>query len=212
MACLCCLCFPWFGGWKVFADLLALLPLICLWAAEGEQQICSKWRHINCTYSASLFFLVGHIDQHGLVDDNTRVRAFLSSLIGYWLWVPLQQLQLKQAKSYNIIIALFRTSFVCLFLVFCTPGLIRCLVVHSGHTWLSTGTSHGHLVNWDLRYQREIAFAALPYQNQVSILNLKVYESPRQQRAAPPATLVCQNHCQIWFLLEHFAFIAYHHF
>ncbi|VEL37089.1 unnamed protein product [Protopolystoma xenopodis] len=41
-------------------------------------------------------------------------------------------------------------------------GLIRCLALHSVHTWLASGTSRGHLVSWDLRYQRPVTFACHP--------------------------------------------------
>ncbi|BHF63741.1 phosphoinositide-3-kinase, regulatory subunit 4 [Sparganum proliferum] len=72
-------------------------------------------------------------------------------------------------------------------------GLIRCLAVHSGHTWLVSGTSRGHIVSWDLRYQREISFSLLPYDGRVSIMSLQIWENPScswMDDRSKPSTLI----------------------
>uniref|UniRef100_A0A5K3F786 non-specific serine/threonine protein kinase n=1 Tax=Mesocestoides corti TaxID=53468 RepID=A0A5K3F786_MESCO len=76
-------------------------------------------------------------------------------------------------------------------------GLIRCLVVHSGHTWLAAGTSHGHVVNWDLRYQREISHFQLPYGNCVSITGLKLYESQRNSSTSTLILVATDHHNEV---------------
>ncbi|CAH8499372.1 unnamed protein product [Schistosoma turkestanicum] len=57
-------------------------------------------------------------------------------------------------------------------------GLILSMAVHSFHTWLVTGTSRGHLICWDLRYKRQIAYTEHPYQPGVGILDLQIAETP----------------------------------
>ncbi|KAK4471256.1 hypothetical protein MN116_004701 [Schistosoma mekongi] len=59
-------------------------------------------------------------------------------------------------------------------------GLILSMAMHSFHTWLVTGTSRGHLVCWDLRYKRQIAYTEHPYQPGISILDLQIAETPSQ--------------------------------
>ncbi|CAH8546737.1 unnamed protein product [Schistosoma guineensis] len=56
-------------------------------------------------------------------------------------------------------------------------GLILSMVVHSFHTWLVTGTSRGHLICWDLRYKRQIAYTEHPYQPGIGILDLQIAET-----------------------------------
>lgn len=51
------------------------------------------------------------------------------------------------------------------------------MVVHSFHTWLVTGTSRGHLICWDLRYKRQIAYTEHPYQPGIGILDLQIAET-----------------------------------
>ncbi|CAH8557711.1 unnamed protein product [Heterobilharzia americana] len=57
-------------------------------------------------------------------------------------------------------------------------GLILSMAMHSLHTWLVTGTSRGHLICWDLRYRRQIAYTEHPYQPGVGISNLLIAETP----------------------------------
>nr|CAH8849108.1 unnamed protein product [Trichobilharzia regenti] len=57
-------------------------------------------------------------------------------------------------------------------------GLILSMAMHSFHTWLVTGTSRGHLICWDLRYRRQIAYTEHPYQAGVGISNLLIAETP----------------------------------
>ncbi|KAM7538443.1 hypothetical protein Aperf_G00000064096 [Anoplocephala perfoliata] len=66
-------------------------------------------------------------------------------------------------------------------------GLITCLAVHSGHTWLTAGTNHNHLINWDLRYQRPISEFELLKVNRDSaaFTKLKIYD------VDPRSTLIC---------------------
>ncbi|KAH8878058.1 Phosphoinositide 3-kinase regulatory subunit 4 [Schistosoma japonicum] len=61
-----------------------------------------------------------------------------------------------------------------------THGLILSMEMHSFHTWLVTGTSRGHIVCWDLRYKRQIAYTEHPYQPGIGILDLKIAEIPSQ--------------------------------
>ncbi|XP_018651160.1 serine/threonine kinase [Schistosoma mansoni] len=56
-------------------------------------------------------------------------------------------------------------------------GLILSMAVHSFHTWLVTGTSRGHLICWDLRYKRQIAYTEHPYQPGIGILDLQIAET-----------------------------------
>ncbi|THD22235.1 Phosphoinositide 3-kinase regulatory subunit 4 [Fasciola hepatica] len=58
-------------------------------------------------------------------------------------------------------------------------GLIRSIAMHSCYTWFVTGTARGHLVSWDLRYERPIACTQLPgYKAPASLLNLQLVETP----------------------------------
>lgn len=56
-------------------------------------------------------------------------------------------------------------------------GLIRSLAMHSCHTWLVCGTSRGHIICWDLRYQRPIAYTEHPNQPTISVSNLQIVET-----------------------------------
>lgn len=68
-------------------------------------------------------------------------------------------------------------------IIFVFAGLIRSLVVHSGHTWLATGTSHASIVTWDLRYHLPISVLQAPrlHPNNGSaaatITRLRIYEA-----------------------------------
>ncbi|VDO03286.1 unnamed protein product [Rodentolepis nana] len=66
-------------------------------------------------------------------------------------------------------------------------GLITCLAVHSGHTWLTAGTHHAKLINWDLRYKCPISEFELPKVGNfpVSFTKLKIYDVDAR------STLIC---------------------
>ncbi|VDM17326.1 unnamed protein product [Hydatigera taeniaeformis] len=69
-------------------------------------------------------------------------------------------------------------------------GLITCLAVHSGHTWLAAGTLHSHVVVWDLRYRRAISYFILPHNTKTSMgfTRLQLYDWNRQ---TAHSTLIC---------------------
>ncbi|CDS39711.1 phosphoinositide 3 kinase regulatory subunit 4 [Echinococcus multilocularis] len=69
-------------------------------------------------------------------------------------------------------------------------GLITCLAVHSGHTWLAAGTIHSHMVIWDLRYRRTISHFILPHNTKTSMgfTRLQLYD---WYRRSAHSTLIC---------------------
>ncbi|KAL5110869.1 Phosphoinositide 3-kinase regulatory subunit 4 [Taenia crassiceps] len=69
-------------------------------------------------------------------------------------------------------------------------GLITCLAVHSGHTWLAAGTIHSHVVVWDLRYRRAISYFNLPHNAKTSMgfTRLQLYD---WHRRTAHSTLIC---------------------
>ncbi|VDK37365.1 unnamed protein product [Taenia asiatica] len=85
-------------------------------------------------------------------------------------------------------------------------GLITCLAVHSGHTWLAAGTIHSHVVVWDLRYRRAIC-AATGHHNEVVLFDLDDSNPCQASTTCVAATwtqtdeqskpLVAKNSCQL---------------
>ncbi|KAH9282501.1 Phosphoinositide 3-kinase regulatory subunit 4 [Echinococcus granulosus] len=69
-------------------------------------------------------------------------------------------------------------------------GLVTCLAVHSGHTWLAAGTIHSHVVIWDLRYRRTISHFILPHNTKTSMgfTRLQLYD---WYRRSSHSTLIC---------------------
>uniref|UniRef100_A0A0X3PQZ9 non-specific serine/threonine protein kinase n=2 Tax=Schistocephalus solidus TaxID=70667 RepID=A0A0X3PQZ9_SCHSO len=117
--------------------------------------------------SVSVNCMAGGTDHNLLVYSATN-----GSIIGHDIRSPQPAWSLKQNRIH---------------------GFIRCLSVHSGHTWLVSGTSRGHIVSWDLRYQREISFSLLPYDGRVSIMNLQIWENPScswMDDRSKPSTLI----------------------
>nr|CUU97355.1 hypothetical transcript [Hymenolepis microstoma] len=66
-------------------------------------------------------------------------------------------------------------------------GLVTCLAVHSGHTWLTAGTHRAKLINWDLRFKCPISEFELPKVDNfsVSFTKLKIYDVDAR------STLIC---------------------
>ena len=66
------------------------------------------------------------------------------------------------------------------------------MAVHSGHTWLATGSIHGRIVTWDLRYRQAISQFNLPYSGSypVGFTRLQLFDCRRNNSYS---TLVSEN-------------------